>query len=166
MKESFKATLQVNKTSIELNSFVEQFLAQVVFGAVSSLKGVEDVQSLELYLEQGDTNIIIDGDELPLIPFPKEIITNTIVGLVSSLKGVEKINSLKETWVAHFAKDYAKREKKAEEKVLFLAKQLGIKYVATNPSHYLKREDCKAHEILLNIRSGEKCEIWVPTARG
>jgi hypothetical protein len=94
MKEKFETKLQVNNISVELNPFVEEFLARIVAGAVSSLKGAEDIQSLELYLEQGDIKIIVNGNELPLNPFPRDIILNTLVGLVSSLKGVGKIDSL------------------------------------------------------------------------
>ena len=95
MKENFKSTLQVNNVSIELSPFPEQFLARTVSSAVSSLKEAEDIQSLELYLEQDNLQIIVNGNELSLSPFPKDIITNTITGLISSLKGVGKIDSLK-----------------------------------------------------------------------
>ena len=95
MKEKIEATLQVNNVSIELNPFVEQFLARTVAGAVSSLKGSQDVQMLELHLQHGGVKIIVGGDELSLTPFPKDIITSTVIGLVSSLKGVGKIESLK-----------------------------------------------------------------------
>jgi len=94
MNGSFEATLQVNNVSIDLNPFVEQFLARTVAGAVSSLRGAEGMRSLELYLEQGDVRIIVNGDELPLTPFPNDIIANTLIGLVSSLKGVSEIESL------------------------------------------------------------------------
>ena len=94
MKESFKAKLKVNKVSIELKPFVEQFLARIMYGAVSSLKEAEDIQDIELYLEHDDVDIIVNGKELILTPFPKDIISNTLVGLVSSLKGISKIDSL------------------------------------------------------------------------
>lgn len=94
MKESFKTALSLNNVSVELNPFVEKFLARTVVGAVSSLKGVEDIQSLELYLEQGDVRIIANGNELPITPFPNDIIANTLIGLVSSLKGVDHIESV------------------------------------------------------------------------
>jgi len=90
-----KGNLEVNNVAIELNPFAEEFLARTATGAVSSLKGAEDVRNLELHLNQGDTKIIVNGKELPLTPFPKNIITNTIIALVSSLKGVGKIDSLK-----------------------------------------------------------------------
>jgi hypothetical protein len=72
-------------------------LTRTVVGAVSSLKGAENIRDLELYLERGDVKLIVNMDELPLTPFPEEILTNTIIGMVSSLKGVGKIDSLKIT---------------------------------------------------------------------
>ena len=97
MDKNLGAELAVNKVSIKLNPFAEQFLARTVVGAVSSLKGTENIRGLELYLEQGDAKLVVNGNELPLTPFPKAIFTNTITGLVSSLKGVGKIDSLKIT---------------------------------------------------------------------
>jgi len=95
MKGSFKATLWINTIPIELNPFVEEFMIRTVAGAVSALKGAEDIESLELYLEQGNVKIIVNGNELPLTPFPNDIIASTLTGLVSSLKGVDRIESLK-----------------------------------------------------------------------
>ena len=97
MAENLTAELVINKESIELNPFVEEFLARTVVGAVSSLRGAENIQDLELYLERGDVKLVVNGNELPLTPFPKDIITNTITGLVSSLKDVGKIDSLEIT---------------------------------------------------------------------
>jgi hypothetical protein len=97
MDKNLRAELVVNKVSVKLNPFAEQFLARTVVGAVSSLKGTENIRDLELYLERGDVKLIFNMDELPLTPFPEEILTNTITGMVSSLKGVGKIDSLKIT---------------------------------------------------------------------
>ena len=94
MKESFEATLQVNNAPVDLNPFVEQFLARTAAGAVSSLKGTADMRSLELYLEQGNVRITVNGEEISVTPFPNDIIANTLVGLVSSLKVVGQIESL------------------------------------------------------------------------
>ena len=95
MNENLETKLAVNNVSIELNPFAEGFLARIVVGAVSSLRGAENIQDLELYLERGDVTLVVNGNEIPLTPFPKDIFTNTITGLVSSLKGVGKIDSLK-----------------------------------------------------------------------
>ncbi|MCJ7668901.1 MAG: hypothetical protein MUO61_00075 [Dehalococcoidia bacterium] len=101
MDKNLGAELAVNKVSIKLNPFAGQFLTRTVVGAVSSLKGVENIRDMELYLERGDVKLVVNGNELLLTPFPKEILTNTITGLVSSLKGVGKIDSLKITVKAH-----------------------------------------------------------------
>jgi hypothetical protein len=95
MKESFKAKLWVNNVSIDLNPFVEEFLARTVVGAVRSLKGTEDMHDLELSLEQGHVKVIVNGSDLPITPFPNDIIINTVTGLVSTLKDVGEIESLK-----------------------------------------------------------------------
>jgi len=94
MKESFKATLKVNKITVEMNPFVEEFLARTSVGAVSSLRGTEDIKSLEIHQDKGNVKITVDGKDIPLTPFPNEIISSTLVGLVSPLKGISKIDSL------------------------------------------------------------------------
>ena len=95
MDMNFKTKLEVNSVSVALNPFVHEFLTRTVVGAVSSLKGAEDIQGLELCLERNDIRIVVNGSELPLTPFPKEIINNTIIGLVSPLKGIDKVDDLK-----------------------------------------------------------------------
>lgn len=94
MEENISAELRVNNEPVELNPFIEQFLARTVLGAVSSLRGVEEIQKLEMQLEGGDVRIIVNGNQLPVTPFPRDIITNTIKGLVSTLKGVGEIESV------------------------------------------------------------------------
>ena len=94
MKEGFKTTLRINNVPIEINPFVEEFLARTAVGAVSSLKGAKSIETVELHLDQGSVKVIVNGNELPLTPFPNDIIANTLVGLVSSLKGVDKVEGL------------------------------------------------------------------------
>ncbi len=94
MDKSFKTELVVNNEPIELNPFTEQFLSQTVLGGVSALRGADDIQNLELYLEPGDVRVIVNGDALPVTPFPRDIITSTIVGMVSSLKGVDRAETV------------------------------------------------------------------------
>ena len=97
MKGDVKASLWVNKISVDLNAFVEEFLGRTVVGAVSALKGTEHLEKLELRLDRGDLSIAVNGKDIELTPFPKQIITNTVGALVSSLKGVDKIDCLKIT---------------------------------------------------------------------
>jgi len=94
MNEDFKAELMVNGEPIELNPFTELFLSRIVLGAVSSLRGAEDVHKLEMHLERGDVEIFVNGSQLSVTPFPRDIITNTVTGLVSTLKGVGEIESV------------------------------------------------------------------------
>jgi hypothetical protein len=94
MVNSYKARLWVNDKPIELNPFVEEFVAHVSIGAVLSLKGVDAIHSVEICQKQADIEIKVDGNPIPLIAFPVKIIANTLDGLVSTLKGVDKINTL------------------------------------------------------------------------
>ena len=89
-----KAKLRVNKISMELNPFVEEFLSRTVIGMVTPLRGVENIQRLEIHQDKSNVKITVNGNEITLTEFPKDIITNTLRGLVSSLKEVENIDNL------------------------------------------------------------------------
>lgn len=71
-----------------------------------------------------------------------------------------------ETWLQQYYQDYIKKQDKINETLLEVAKESHIKVVATNDSHYIERSDWKAHEILLNIQSGEPTEIWEKDSQG
>ena len=45
---------------------------------------------------------------------------------------------------------------KANQKLIKLARELGVKLIATNDAHYLNREDSYSHEVLLCIQTGKK----------
>lgn len=65
-----------------------------------------------------------------------------------------------ETWLEQQYRDFVEKQDKVNRALVTYAAQLGIPLVATNDSHYIQREDWRAHEILLNIQSGEPCEVW------
>lgn len=92
MKE-FNAELQVMGKAVELNHFAEQFLAHTVVGASSSLKGFDEVTTLELLRKDGDITLTVNGSEIELSKFPLEIIDNTLKGLLGSLKDVDLTES-------------------------------------------------------------------------
>jgi len=77
-----------------MNRFVEEFLSHATVGAVTSLRGGEDIKSLRIHQKKGNVEITVNGSEIPLTPFPNDIISNTLVGMVSSLKDVEDIDSI------------------------------------------------------------------------
>lgn len=71
-----------------------------------------------------------------------------------------------ESWLVQKMRDYEAGQQKANEKLVTLSKHLGIPLVATNDIHYIEQDDWRAHEILLNIQSGEPCEIWERDSAG
>lgn len=71
-----------------------------------------------------------------------------------------------ESWLIQQYQDYIQRQQKLNEALMILSRQYSIPLVATNDIHYIDREDWRAHEILLNIQSGEPCEIWEKDSYG
>ncbi len=71
-----------------------------------------------------------------------------------------------ETWVQESYQEHIKQQEKLIALYKSLSKKLGVGCVATHGSHYIERGDWKAHEILMNIQSGEPCEIWERDSQG
>ena len=71
-----------------------------------------------------------------------------------------------ESWLIQQYQDYIQRQQKVNETLIRLSRQHAIPLVATNDIHYSTREDWRAHEIFLNIQSGEPCEIWEKDSYG
>ena len=89
MEGKFEARLEANNVPVDLNPFVEQFIARAVAGGVSSLRGAESFNSIELSLREGNVTVVADGQDVDVTSFPNDIIASTIAGMVSPLKGVE-----------------------------------------------------------------------------
>lgn len=71
-----------------------------------------------------------------------------------------------ESWLIQQYQDCIQKQKKVNEALIRLSRQHGIPLVATNDVHYIHREDWRPHEILMNIQSGEPCEIWEKDSYG
>ncbi|MEX1012911.1 MAG: DNA polymerase III subunit alpha [Waddliaceae bacterium] len=71
-----------------------------------------------------------------------------------------------ETWLLQQYQERIDQQERVNEALVQLSKEFGIPLVATNDSHYIERDEWKAHEILLNIQSGEPCEIWEKDRQG
>lgn len=71
-----------------------------------------------------------------------------------------------ESWVIQQYEDYIQRQKKVNDALIAYSKELSIPLVATQDIHYLERQDWSAHEILLNVQSGEPCELWQKDSYG
>lgn len=64
-----------------------------------------------------------------------------------------------ESWLYQSYLETIKNQTKVISRLKVLGAEKGIPLVATNEIHYLERVDWKAHEILMNIQSGEPCEL-------
>jgi DNA polymerase III subunit alpha len=73
---------------------------------------------------------------------------------------------VQESWLLQKMRDYVANQEKKNEELIALSKKWGIGLVATNDVHYIDPDDWRAHEILLNIQSGETCEIWERDSAG
>ncbi len=79
---------------------------------------------------------------------------------------VEKEMLIRESWLKQEYQNFIQKQETVNARLIEASGRLGIKLVATNDTHYLESEDCHAHEILLNIQSGEPVEIWEKDSRG
>ena len=95
MSKNHDIKLLVNDEPIELTPFPAEFLTNVVIASVSSLKDVDDIKTLELYEDDGNTKIVVNGERITLTTFPNDYVTNTINGLLSTLRGVDTIKTVK-----------------------------------------------------------------------
>ncbi|MDY6918073.1 MAG: hypothetical protein SVP26_09055 [Chloroflexota bacterium] len=94
MEQRYQATLEVNKEPVDLNPFIEQFVARTTAGAVSALRGAENIESLELSVRHGDVTVTVNGKDIEVTLFPNEILASTLTGMVSSLRGIGPIDSM------------------------------------------------------------------------
>lgn len=83
-----------------------------------------------------------------------------------SKEEIEAAGYLEESWLYQQHEQFIQAQERVNHKVVEMADKLSIPLVATNDSHYIAPDDWKAHEILLNIQSGEPCEIWQTDSRG
>lgn len=70
------------------------------------------------------------------------------------------INTITESWLQQLYRETAHKQEKVNQRLIKASEEFRIKLVATNDTHYMEPSDWQAHEILLNIQSGEPIEIW------
>jgi hypothetical protein len=83
-------SLSVNDSPIEIDYFLQGFIDHTVYGMVSSLEGVREINDIEMKINRGDVIILVNGNPLPLNGFAASITGSTVRGMISPLKGVEK----------------------------------------------------------------------------
>jgi DNA polymerase-3 subunit alpha len=67
---------------------------------------------------------------------------------------------LSESWLKQLYHETIQKQEKINNRLVEIGRQRNIKLVATNDTHYIEPSDWHAHEILLNIQSGEPVELW------
>lgn len=71
-----------------------------------------------------------------------------------------------EPWLLQFYRDAISTQETTNQRLLALSREFSIECVAANNTRYIDREDWRAHEIMMNIQSGEPCEIWERDSHG
>ncbi len=71
-----------------------------------------------------------------------------------------------ESWLLQAYEQYVEQQERVLQKFVQLSQEHAIPCVATQSSCYLDRADWRAHEVLINIQSGEPCEIWLKDSMG
>ncbi|MBS0627018.1 MAG: DNA polymerase III subunit alpha, partial [Verrucomicrobia bacterium] len=71
-----------------------------------------------------------------------------------------------EPWLYQKHEELVQNQEKIIARLKDLSQETAISCVATNTIQYIDRKDWKAHEILMNIQSGEPCEIWEKDSAG
>jgi hypothetical protein len=87
--KNYSVSLKVNGQEIELSGFPRDFVARTAAGAATSLRGVNEVNSLEMSLKFGKVKLSVNGERVGLIQFPNLILASTFIGMLKALNGVE-----------------------------------------------------------------------------
>ena len=89
-----KVSLSINDSPVPIAGFVQVFIRSVVTGMLSTLKGVDEMRSIDLSFNGDDVVINVNGAVVPSNDFVNEFVRNTVIGMVTSLKGVEQVDRL------------------------------------------------------------------------
>ncbi len=71
-----------------------------------------------------------------------------------------------EAWLLQQYRDAIGAQELCNRRLIALSKELSIGCAAANNVRYIDRDDWRAHEIMMNIQSGEPCEVWERDSQG
>ncbi len=118
-------------------------------------------------------HLILKGEEDPLleeVEWLKELFNHDLYFELQNHQMLQKHLRLdrieEEDWLLQGYLKYIRNQEMVTQKLKALGVQYRIRSVATNEVHYLEREEWKAHEILLNIQTGEPRYIWERDSQG
>ncbi len=90
-----KAQAFVGDKEIDLNAFVEMYVANVFSGVANSLRGVKIPRRLEFSVQKGSVAIKADGVPIELDGFAAQIVSDTIHATLKHLKGLSSEDSIR-----------------------------------------------------------------------
>lgn len=90
-----EARAYLKDKEIDLNPFVERYIAKVFAAAAGTLKGVEDPKLLEFIICGEDIKIIADGNKIEFFGFAEVIIADTLTATLKHLKGFSADDEIK-----------------------------------------------------------------------
>ncbi len=88
-----EVSLMVNGQPISLDDFVKELIDSTVGGILLALKGVNEINDMDLQINGGEVSVAVNGTEVPITSFVSNTIKNTVIGMISSFKGVSQVNT-------------------------------------------------------------------------
>ena len=86
--------LTINDSPVPIADFVQIYIKSVVTGMLSTLKGVDEIRSVDLSFNGYEVIIYVNNAIVPSNYFVNEFVRNTVIGMVTSLKGVNQVDKL------------------------------------------------------------------------
>ncbi len=117
------------------------------YGKIGTLAASGDIPGLRAVL---DEFVAIFGEDFCL-----EVSRHKM-----SDEALQKYGVDQESWLYQKFLDVADKQETIVKTLCELGREKGILCVATNDTRYLEQEDWRAHEVLMNVGSGEPLEIW------
>lgn len=90
-----KVALAINGVDVPLKAFLEEFYSKTLAGMVSSLKGAEEIKSLEIFMEGKKVRLTLNGKPISMNPFTNAIFASTLKGMVMYLKNMKRLKDMK-----------------------------------------------------------------------
>ncbi len=93
-----KASLHVNGRAVEINTFLEAYLANVCRAILNSLKGTEGAQRALFLIRGKELQLVVDDKPLDLhmrTAFAMVLVRDTLLGVLAHFRGVRGWKEIK-----------------------------------------------------------------------
>jgi predicted metallo-beta-lactamase superfamily hydrolase len=79
----------IDDGNVPLNPFIEEYVAAVFYAAASTLRGVDNPETLEYIIKKDDIAITSDGTPVEFVGFAQVMVLDTLKATLKHLKGVD-----------------------------------------------------------------------------